>query len=177
MQLDDILARNQKYVNEKKGQIPTFDHFKRVGLLYCMDPRLTGVVEPAMGFAPGEVVVLRNAGNQVLPENNDVLRSISMSVLHQALADFIVLGHTDCGMSKFDESETVHQLKQQGVDPNEATGDKEVSEWFGALNDIEENVRSTIRAIRACPLISNDLRLHGMIINTKTGELRKVNLD
>ena len=176
MLLDRILERNRNYVESDAKQIPTSEDFKRIGLLYCMDPRLTGVVEPAMGFAPGEVVVLRNAGNQVLPESRDVLRSIAMSVLHQGLTDFIVLGHTDCGMSKFDETETVQRLEQEGVDPEEATGDKKIAEWFGAVDDIEENVRKTIWAIRACPLISDKLNLHGMIIDTKTGALRKVDM-
>jgi carbonic anhydrase len=78
----------------------------RLVVLTCADHR----VDPAhvLGIGPGDAIVLRNPGGRV---TRDVLRSLAVLSTVAAIEDlgtgfdFLVLHHTDCGMSRLAPAE------------------------------------------------------------------------
>ena len=73
------------------GKIPTYP----VLILTCMDSRID--VYRIFQLKPGEVFVLRNAGNVY---TEDILRSVLVAIHIYNIQCIVVLGHLDCGMKK-----------------------------------------------------------------------------
>ena len=63
------------------------------------------------------------------------------------------------------KSETIDMIRYCGVD---------FSSWLGGFDDPVESVRGTVRSIENHPLIPKDVRVHGFIIDSLTGELTRV---
>ena len=47
-----------------------------------------------------------------------------------------------------------------------------LKEWIGAIDDEESNVVKTVETIKNHPLISNEIPIHGLIINIENGKLK-----
>lgn len=63
------------------------------------------------------------------------------------------------------KSETIDMIRYCGVDFNS---------WLGGFDDPVKSVRGTVRSIENHPLIPKDVRVHGFIIDSLTGELTRV---
>ena len=48
----------------------------------------------------------------------------------------------------------------------------DLSSWIGSIPDEEENVIQTVEKIKNNPLISDEIIVHGLIIDIVTGELK-----
>ena len=65
--LDAILKQNQEYVKTyqnpdlKRGDIPS----QKLAVLTCIDARLDGVLQEAMGLQRGDAVFIKTAGNNL----------------------------------------------------------------------------------------------------------------
>ena len=73
--------------------------------LTCMDPRVD--VLSIFQLNPENVFILRNAGNIC---TLDMMRSIIITINKYKVRNIIVLGHTDCGMTKINMSELRKEL-------------------------------------------------------------------
>ncbi len=98
--LEKLIEGNNQYqweiLDEKEsikieGRIPKYP----ILILTCMDPRID--VHRIFQLNPGDIFVLRNAGNQY---SEDMLRSILIAVHEYSVRYIIILGHLDCGMKK-----------------------------------------------------------------------------
>lgn len=54
MILNEILENNKKFVDEFEGEELSHHPQKKLAILTCMDCRLTGFLEPALGIGRGE---------------------------------------------------------------------------------------------------------------------------
>jgi carbonic anhydrase len=117
-------------------------------------------------------VILRTAGNNLL--DREVLRSLVVGVFLQGIQDIIVLGHTDCGMSKIDLVQLTNAMRARGVVREKLPGVSDIRQWLGAFGNVESNVRETVGHLRASPFLPRDIRVHGLVINSDTGELKVV---
>jgi carbonic anhydrase len=80
---------------------------RRLAVLTCMDCRIDPV--PAFGLAPGDAVVLRNAGAQV---SDDVLRSLRLARHNLGVNAVYVVGHTDCAAHGSDDEVTAAEVER-----------------------------------------------------------------
>ena len=88
------------------GELPRVPA-RRLAVLTCMDCRIDPV--PALGLAPGDAVVLRNAGAEV---SDDVLRSLRLARSNLGVNAVRVVGHTDCAAHGSDDEVAAAEVER-----------------------------------------------------------------
>ncbi len=160
--LEEIRAANGRF---RAGHAEPMDAAGAPFLvLACIDPRLTGFLEPALGLPRNRAIVIRTAGNRIGPANQDVIRSIAAAVYIKRAGEIFVTGHTDCAMACFSTAEVIDAFRNAGV-PRTAFGDGDLREWFGAFPDIRGNVASAVEFVQKCPCIPRTVKIHGLVLN------------
>lgn len=170
--LEEMLAANRAFVAERRLQAMPDAPTRKLAVLTCMDSRLTGLWNEALGLQRGDAMVLRNAGNTVAA-SDDVLRSLAIAVYAKGVEEIVVLGHSDCGMTKIQASAFIDAMSRAGVS-RDAIPSIDLREWLGAFAREEDNVRDTVRAIRESGLFSPDVQVHGLLLYVETGEVRAI---
>lgn len=159
--IDDFLSNNERYASGfSKGSLP-IPPAKRVAVVACMDARLeTGAL---LGLAEGDAHVIRNAGGVV---TDDVIRSLTISQRLLGTREIMLVHHTDCGMQTFRNDEFKRQiLEETGLEPPFATE---------AFQDLDENVRQSLKRVKASPYIPHKDEVRGFVYEVETGKLREI---
>ena len=182
--LDEILASNERFVREQ--HLPIIGHAprKHTAVVTCMDCRLVETFEPALGLKRGDVVELRTAGATIsAPEReqggNDLIRSLAGAIYLLGVREVVVVGHTECGLSKVNPTALTASMQALGVDPQqlierEGLGDMDgLTRWVGAFSDVHLNVKEVVQAIRTSPYLPR-IPVHGLVIDITTGKLELV---
>jgi carbonic anhydrase len=145
---DELLANAARYAASfDKGDLP-LPPARKVAVVACMDARLNpyGV----LGLTEGDAHVIRNAGGVITA---DQLRSLAISQRLLGTEEIILIHHTDCGMLTFTDDQFKNDIQADtGLRPPWA------AEAFG---DIDEDVRQSIRRIKADPFIPARTRCAG----------------
>ncbi|WP_178650146.1 carbonic anhydrase [uncultured Methanobrevibacter sp.] len=171
MMLDEILAHNKEFVKDYEGEKLSHHPQKKLAILTCMDCRLTGFLEPALGIGRGDAKIIKNAGNTIVGE--DAIRSIAAAIFSLGAEEVIVVGHTECGMAGSDPEVLKQKMIDRGID--EAEIEKiDLKEWSGVFDDEEENVIETVETIRNSPFIPKEIPIHGVMIDIVTGEVEVI---
>lgn len=158
---DNFLVNNARYADSfEKGDLP-IPPATRTAVVACMDARIeTGRL---LGLEEGDAHVIRNAGGVV---TDDVLRSLVISQRLLGTEEIILIHHTDCGMVTFRDDDIKDQIESDtGIRPSFA---------LEAFPNVEEDVRQSIRRIRANPFIPVKDKIRGFVYDVKTGELNEV---
>jgi len=90
--IDCITSGNERWMSEYIGK-PPFNGSARTAVLTCMDSRIPPL--EMLGLVPGEVFILRNAGNTITP---DSLRSLLVCLTTMCCRNVLIVGHSNCGM-------------------------------------------------------------------------------
>lgn len=152
----------------------------------CSDSRI--VPNLLTNSNPGELFILRNAGNIVPPHgavNGGEAATIEFAVAGLGVSDIIVCGHSHCGAMKAvlhpEQLETLPAMAAW-LSHAETTG-RIVRENYQHLEGdklltatIEENVLVQLEHLRTLPavasrLVKGDLHLHGWVYKIETGEV------
>ncbi len=157
---DEFLENNQRYAESFAGPLP-MPPSARVAVVACMDARLS--VYGILGLRDGEAHVIRNAGGVV---TDDGIRSLAISQRLLGTTEIILIHHTDCGMLTFtDDAFKASIEKETGIKPA----------WSAeAFSDLDEDVRQSIRRIKASPFIPHTDSVRGFVFDVSTGLLRHV---
>lgn len=158
---DDLLANSAEYADRfDKGDLPS-PPAKHIAVVTCMDARVeTGRL---LGLEEGDAHVIRNAGGVV---TEDVLRSLLISQRMLGTREIVVIHHTDCGMTTFKDDDVKAEIEAEtGLRPPFA---------LEAFSDEEEDVRQSIRRIKACPFIPVKDSIRGFVYDVRTGVLNEV---
>jgi carbonic anhydrase len=161
--IDEVLAANEQFARD-------FTHWglhhkpsRQLAALACMDCRIN--VEVALGLKPGEAHVIRNAGGIV---TEDVLRSLILSHHLLGTQEFMVINHTECGMSSFRDEELREELERR-------TGTATViPAHFHSFTDLEANVRRQVQKVRTHPWIPKEIVVRGFVYDVRSGKLSEV---
>ncbi|HAD15614.1 carbonic anhydrase [Qipengyuania citrea] len=166
----------------RDGQSPT------TLMISCSDSRV--VPELITQSQPGELFVIRNAGNIVPPwqrVNGGVTSTIEYAVMGLGVTDIVICGHADCGAMK------AHFAPEGALDAMPS-----VKEWIGhstaahsvieaccgSADDgekldrlVEENVVLQLTHLRSHPCVAaalakGELRLHGWVFDISEGAIR-----
>jgi carbonic anhydrase len=131
-------------------------------VLTCIDARL----DPAafLGLGIGDAHVLRNAGGRV---TDDVVRSAVISSWLLGTREFLVIHHTDCGMTKF-TNDVLHGMVRDaiGVDVSD--------EDFLPFSDVEQSVREDVARLGDVKAFPDDVRVTGLVYDVRTGALSEI---
>lgn len=182
--LDEILANNQRFLENTR--VPHIGHAprKHTAIITCMDCRLVNMFEPALGLERGDVLELRTAGATIsVPDRphaaNDLIRSLAGGIYLLGVRRVIVVGHTECGLAKVDPTVLIASMQALGVDPEQLIqqeGLRDINglvEWIGAFKDVHLNVQEVVNIIRSSPFLPK-LPVHGLVIDINTGKLTVV---
>ena len=158
---DACMARNARYADAFDKAQASPRPVGKAAVVTCMDARIdTGRL---LGLEEGDAHVIRNAGGVV---TEDVLRSLLISQRLLGTEEILLIHHTDCGMATFRDDEVKAEIEAEtGLRPPFA---------LEAFPDAEEDVRQSIRRIRACPFIPVRDKVHGFLYDVKTGRLSEV---
>ena len=163
-QTDDLLANNRRYASERFAGMRPLRPARSMAIVACMDSRMD--LFEMLGLASGDAHVLRNAGGVI---TDDVIRSIVLSQRAMGTRTIVLIHHTDCGLSKISEDELRQQLEAEtGFRPTWA---------FDAFQDPFEDVRQSIRRLRANPFVAHTEDIRGFVYEVETGRLHEVELD
>src|SRR5512146_934500 len=144
---DELLANNQRYADGFSGPLP-MPPAKGVAVVACMDARLN--LYALLGLEEGQAHVIRNAGGAV---TDDGIRSLAISQRLLGTREIILIHHTDCGMLTFTDDGFKQQIQDEiGIKP----------EWAAeAFQDLDEDVRQSLRRIEASPFVTKHESLRG----------------
>lgn len=138
--------------------------------------------------APGELFILRNAGNIIPPHgaaNSGEAATVEYAVAALGVKDIIVCGHSHCGaMSGLLQPESLQELPlvQSWLSHAEATR-RIITENYSHLSGlplltatVEENVLVQLENLRTHPCVAAAIRagalnLHGWVYKIETGEV------
>jgi len=135
---------------------------RKLAVVACMDTRLN--VEEMLALRPGEAHIIRNAGGIV---TDDVLRSLIISHKLLGTQEFVVINHTQCGMTTFRDEELQARLHEEtGADASDVR--------FHAFSDLEGNLRAQVERIKTSPFLKDVASVHGLVYQVEDGRLRTV---
>lgn len=152
--LEEILEFNKKFVENRGYEKYITNKYpdKKIAILSCMDTRLTELLPAALGIHNGDVKIIKNAG--------------------------AVIAHSDCGACHMNSDEMITHMKKRGIKSETIDMIRycgvDFNSWLGGFDDPVKSVRGTVRSIENHPLIPKDVRVHGFIIDSLTGELTRV---
>ena len=131
---------------------------RKLAIVTCMDCRID--VLAGFGLALGDAHVLRNAGGLV---TDDILRSLAISQRALGTTEIVVMHHTECGMSGFDDAGFRRELAETGATPT----------WdVPGFSDVEQQVRESVAAVKACPWLPHRDDVRGYVYDVGTGEVQ-----
>ena len=164
--IEEMLAYNREFVKNEgyKEYITNKYPDKKIAILSCMDTRLTALLPAALGIKNGDVKMIKNAGGVISHPFGSVIRSLLVAIFELGVEEIMVIAHSDCGACHM-HSEEMLEMSFCGVD---------FHSWLDGFEDTEKSVRGTVDFIVHHPLIPSDVKVHGFIIDSTTGELTRI---
>lgn len=158
--IDPLVNANRTAAEDFSGGLPGAPAGK-VAVVTCMDARIDPA--QALGLAPGDAHVIRNAGGLV---TEDALRSLVISQRKLGTTAVMVIQHTKCGLGSYRDDEFRTELKTEtGAEPP----------WPPtAFGDQDANVREAIATVKAAIHLPHRDDVRGFIFDIDTGRLREV---
>lgn len=89
--IESVLNGNRTWMADYRR--PPANGSAKAVVLTCMDSRIPPL--EMLGLAPGEVFIIRNAGNSI---THDTLRSLLICLTVMECRRVLVVGHSSCGM-------------------------------------------------------------------------------
>ena len=156
--VDEVKEANDRYASGfGKGDLP-MPPGRKFAVVTCMDARL----DPAgfLGLEGGDAHVIRNAGGLV---NDETVRSLLISHHLLGTQEAVVVGHTDCGMLTFTNSDVHEKLgpESEGID-------------FQPFPDVGKRVRQSVETIRSHPLLPDSFEASGFVYDVRSGRIEPV---
>lgn len=163
------------YEQLKDGQNP------KILIITCSDSRI--VLDALLQTAPGDVFVIRNAGNIIppYPENGGEAATIEYAMNALDIKHVIVCGHSNCGAMKGHlnpESTTAMPSVRHWLNhaPKNSPTPDDLSPETTLLKTIEKNVMLQLEHLKTFPSIlkkiqENDLQLHGWVYEFEKGQV------
>ena len=158
-----ISSRSLDRLHRRRAGGPTPARYEPwLAVVTCMDPRV--LPDRALRVAPWETYVLRNAGGRV---TDDVLRSLVIAWSERGVDEFAVIHHVDCALlHTTDEHIRAGVEEQLDVDASAIA--------FCTFDDLDGSVVADVSALRASPLIPDDIPISGFVFVESTVRLRTV---
>lgn len=172
MLLEQILEANKRFCGQYIPQERTAQPQKKLAVITCMDCRLSGILEQAMGLEAGDAVFLKNAGNRISKNTADVFRSLAAAIFELGVEEVMVVGHTQCGMKSVDCPGVIEKMAERGIKVDLTS--EEFEEWIGKIADEELNVKGAVDQLLNSEWLPQDIAIHGMLLELPTFKLKTI---
>ena len=178
--LEEILEYNKKFVKNKNYEKFITNKYpeKKTAIVSCMDTRLTELLPAALGFKNGDAKIIKNAGGVISHPFGSVMRSLLIGIYELDVREILVIGHTDCGARYTDSSKLIELMKERGIRQKDIDLIKyygiDFESWLGGFKDLDQSIKKSVELIRNHPLVPEEIRVYGLVIDSVTGELSAV---
>lgn len=178
--IEELLEFNKNFVERKGYEAYVTSKYpkKKLAILTCMDTRLTTLLPAALGLKNGDAKVIKNAGGLVISPFDSAMRSLLVAIYELGVEDIMVIAHSDCGACHMSGKEMKSLMLSRGISPVQVDTIKQcgidLDTWLEGFHDTERSVRNTVSTIRSHPLIPQDVRVSGYIMDSVTGALTVV---
>ena len=175
--IEEILKFNKEFVaSEGYREYETSKYpDKKIAIVTCMDTRLVKLLPAALGLRNGDVKMIKNAGGTITNPFDSTLRSLLVAVYELGVEEIMVIGHTNCGVQGMNAVEMLHLMRERGISEEHRTLLRhcgiDLDSWLHGFDDGKEAVLETVDLIRNHPLMPDDVRVAGYIMDSTTGEL------
>lgn len=157
---DSLFAANRRQADAGAPKGLPAAPARRLAVLCCMDARID--VHAALGLAPGDAHVIRNAGGLV---TEDAVRSLALSVWAFGTDSVLLIQHTNCGLERLDEAALGERIrKASGAEPPGG---------FGRIDDLRASVATAVETLRSNPMFK-DVQIRGAIYDVDTALLNEL---
>lgn len=178
--INEILKFNKEFV-ENKGYVKYITNKfpdKKVAIVSCMDTRLTELLPMALGIKNGDAKIIKNAGGVISHPFGSAMRSLLIGIYELDVKEILVIGHTDCGARHTDSKKIIEKMKQRGIEQKNIDlvtyYGIDFDSWLGGFKDLDLSVKNSVELIRNHPFVPEEIMIYGLVIDSVTGELRKV---
>lgn len=178
--IEEILEFNKRFVQSKEYEKYMTNRYpdKKIAILSCMDTRLTELLPVALGIKNGDVKMIKNAGGVISHPFGSVIRSLLVAIYELGVEEILVIAHSDCGACHMHSDGLIKRMEERGVKADYIEMMKfcgvDFNKWLDGFEDTEKSVRGTVDFIVKHPLIPSDVKVHGLIIDSHTGELSQL---
>lgn len=178
--IDEMMEFNKKFVEDQQYTEYETSKFpeKKLLIFSCMDTRLIELLPRALNIKNGDAKIIKNAGAVLTHPFGSMMRSIVVAIYELKVDEILVVGHDKCGMSNTDSQGIIEKMKNCGIKEEtistiNGTG-IDLDKWLHGFNDVEESVLDSMNMIRNHPLVHHKIKIHGLVMNPDTGEVRRV---
>ena len=178
--MEDILEFNRRFVEDRQYEKYVTSKYpdRKIAVVTCMDTRLVELVPAALGFKNGDIKMIKNAGGVVMEPFGSAVRSILVGIYELGIEDVLIIGHSDCGAQHISGEELLSMMRERGISQEDIDMcrffDVDFDRWLCGFDSVEESVRSSVGLLESHPLIPDDVRIWGFVIDSHTGELKPV---
>ena len=178
--LKKILEFNKEFVESKSYEKYVTSKYpdKKLAIVSCMDTRLTELLPAALGLKNGDAKIIKNAGGIISSPFGSAMRSILIGIYELEIDEILVVGHTDCGARCTDSKKMIEKMKARGIaqESIDMIGycGVDYNSWLGGFKDLELSVKNSVDMIRKHPLVPEEIKIYGLIIDSVTGELTRL---
>ncbi|WP_270171415.1 beta-class carbonic anhydrase [Paenibacillus sp. SYP-B4298] len=178
--LDSIFAFNRQFVCEHSYEPYRTTRYpdKRMVIVTCMDTRLTELLPKALNLRNGDAKMIKNAGGIVTQPFGNIARSVLIAIYELQADEVLIIGHRDCGMTGINPEHIVDSMLERGVSEHTVhtlrSSGIDLMRWLRGFNNLKESVENSVRIISNHPLLPAGVPVHGLIIDSETGELELV---
>lgn len=156
---EDLLAANEDYAERFTSGDLAGQAARGLAVVTCMDSR----IEPLqmLGLSTGDAKILRNAGGRV---TDDVLRTLVLATHLLGVDRVMVVGHTDCRMTKVTDEQAHAAIREQsGLDTR--------SLEFHTIPDHQATLERDVQRIRSFPYLPAGLPVVGCLYDVASGRV------
>lgn len=166
--LDEILTHNarQKGLGMTAGDALAV---RKLCVVTCTDPRLTGRLEKALGVGAGDAVIVRIPGAS---GGADLLRAVATAVLLNGCEEILVLSPSETTVSS---DEVLSAMSRRGVPRTALPGDLE--SFLGRRSNPRQAAVDTASLLRSQPFIPEGVKVHAALIDLRTGLIEALERD
>ena len=177
--IEEILKHNCEFVAQKGYEKFATSKYpdKKIAIVTCMDTRLVELLPAALGLRNGDVKIIKNAGGTITNPFDSTMRSLLVAVYELGVNEIMVIGHTGCGVQGMNAA-MLHLMRERGVSEEHISLMRhcgiDLDSWLHGFEDTDAAVAETMDLIRNHPLMAQDVKVGGYIMDSLTGELRVV---
>ena len=178
--IEEILKHNCEFVAQKGYEKFATSKYpdKKIAIVTCMDTRLVELLPAALGLRNGDVKIIKNAGGTITNPFDSTMRSLLVAVYELGVNEIMVIGHTGCGVQGMNAAEMLHLMRERGVSEEHISLMRhcgiDLDSWLHGFEETDAAVAETMDLIRNHPLMAQDVKGGGYIMDSLTGELRVV---
>ncbi|WP_088049610.1 beta-class carbonic anhydrase [Virgibacillus dakarensis] len=183
VRIEEMLAYNKQFVEGKEYEAFKTDNIpnKRMVIVTCMDTRLVELLPKALNIHNGDVKMLKNAGAIIRDPFDSIMKGILVAIYELQAEEVAIIGHHDCGMSYVETEVFTQKMREKGITTEtlqtlENAG-IDLHEEFRGFKTVEESVQHSVSIVRNHPLLPENIRVHGFVIDPGTGKVDVVTLD